>query len=233
MSERHTGQTYYEILELPTSAGPMDIYNAYQRAKTTYSPNSPALYSMFSPEEAQALMALIEEAYQTLSHQGRRRDYDSKIGLQTPPLKSAQPTVNPKTATSTTQAPTTEEQWVGKVKMTSMRREELPKGFARTKFSVYEINPQLEAEIKSVEEWNGKWLQKVRLYKGITLDQLVDEIRVIKSTLVALEADDVEALPVAVFTRGFVVQMCRIFGLEERKVTDSYMKFFKAKKSER
>lgn len=227
MNDRHTGQTYYEILELPTTAGPTDIYNAYQRARSTYSPNSPALYSMFSPDEAQALMALIEEAYQTLSHQGRRRDYDIKIGLQTQPLKSAQPT-----RPSNSVAKPVEDQWVGKVRMTPPRREELPKGFARTKFSVYEINPQMEEEIKSVEDWNGKWLQKVRLYKGITLDHLVDEIRVIKSTLVAFESDDIEALPVAVFTRGFVVQMARVYGLDERKVTDSYMKFFKAKKSE-
>jgi cytoskeletal protein RodZ len=58
-----------------------------------------------------------------------------------------------------------------------------------------------------------------------------DEIRVAKSTLVALEANDVEALPVAVFTRGFVVQFARILNLEERRIVDSYMKFFRSKRS--
>lgn len=85
MAERSGNQTYYELLEIPQSAGPMDIYNAYQRARKTYSPSSPALYSMFSPEEASQLMSLIEEAYQTLSHQGRRKEYDQKIGLGATP----------------------------------------------------------------------------------------------------------------------------------------------------
>src|SRR5580693_327735 len=87
MSERYEGQTYYELLEITPQAGPTDIYNAYQRARSTYSPSSPALYSMFTPQEAQELMALIEEAYQTLSHQGRRREYDLKLGLIDPRVK--------------------------------------------------------------------------------------------------------------------------------------------------
>ena len=73
MNERYDGQNYYEILEVKPTAGSSEIYSAYQRARTTYSPNSPALYSMFTPEEAKQLMALIEEAYQTLSLQARRR----------------------------------------------------------------------------------------------------------------------------------------------------------------
>lgn len=231
MSERYDGQTYYEILEIKTSAGPTEIYNAYQRARSTYSPNSPALYSMFTPEEAQELMRLIEEAYQTLSHQGRRRDYDRKIGLTVAPEKSAA-VVNPLPAHVAKPMSKAEENWVGPIKFTPIKRDNTPEGFARTKFSVYEINPELEKEIQAFEAWDGKMLQKVRLYKGVTLEQMSDEIRVIKSTLVALEADDVEALPVPVFTRGFVVQITRMLGLDERKVTDSYMKFFKAKKSE-
>lgn len=247
MSERQTGQNYYEVLEVPTTAGPMDIYNAYQRARSTYSPSSPALYSMFSPEEAQQLLSLIEEAYQTLSHQGKRREYDSKIGLTVEPTRSAdvsQARMQAQSARGTTPSGTaahvvhkataskTQDHWVGPVRVTTTQKEQLPSGFARTKFSVFEVNPALEREIETIEECDGKWLQKIRLYKGITLEQLSEEIRVIKSTLVALEANDVEALPVAVFTRGFVVQIARILGLNERKITDSYMKFFKAKKSE-
>jgi cytoskeletal protein RodZ len=45
-----------------------------------------------------------------------------------------------------------------------------------------------------------------------------------------LEANDLEALPVAVFTRGFVVQIARLLGLDERKIADAYMKYFRANK---
>jgi curved DNA-binding protein CbpA len=231
MSERYEGQTYYELLEITPQAGPSEIYVAYQRARATYSPSSPALYSMFTPSEAQELMALIEEAYQTLSHQARRYDYDVKLGL-----------VQPKTAPSTTaayvkatpatsltaQAQANEERWVGPVRVAPKPKEDLPKGFARTKFSVYEIKSEMENEITGVTECDGLFLQRIRLYKGVTLDQMSEEIRVIKSTLVALEANDFEALPVAVFVRGFVIQMARVLNLDERKIGDAYMKYFRA-----
>ncbi len=232
MSERYDGQTFYELLEVTPQAGPSEIYAAYQRARATYSPSSPALYSMFTPAEAQELMALIEEAYQTLSHQARRFEYDVKLGLAQPkatrtsevpiPLKS--------TASASAHARAVEDRWVGPVKVVQKSKDELPKGFARTKFSVFEVKPDIEAEIRAVSECDGLFLQKVRLYKGVTLDQMSEEIRVIKSTLVALEANDLEALPVAVFVRGFVTQMARVLNLDERKTVDAYMAYFKARK---
>lgn len=230
MSDRYDGQNYYDLLEVKPNAGPSEIYSAYQRARSTYSPNSPALYSMFTPEEAKELMTLIEEAYQTLSHQARRREYDVKIGLvkQQPMVTS---TVQKKTPPPPTDpANNAGDGWVGSVK-TSARKDDVPKGFARTKFSVYEVKADFEAEIESRDEIDGLFLQKIRLYKGVTLDQMCDEIRVAKSTLVALEANDMDALPVAVFTRGFVVQFARILGLNETKIVDAYMKFFRSKRS--
>lgn len=226
MSERYQGQSYYELLEVQPTAGPSEIYAAYQRARTTYSPSSPALYTMFTPEEAQELMVLIEEAYQTLSHQARRKEYDLKLGLGKPvapsPIKPIQP--------STPAAKAPSDNWVGPVRVVTKKQEDLPKGFGRTRFSVYEINPEIEREIETCTQCDGQFLQKVRLYKGITLDQMSDEIRVIKSTLVALEANDFEALPVAVFTRGFVVQFARALSLNDRKIADAYMSYFRAHK---
>jgi hypothetical protein len=231
MSDRYEGQTYYELLEVTPQAGPADIYNAYQRARSTYSPSSPALYSIFTPQEAQELMALIEEAYQTLSHQGRRREYDMKLGLIDPRVKSgAQPGLSIRHEQAKKKV---DDPWVGPVKVVHRSKEEVPKGFARTKFSVYEVKPEMETELTAVEECDGKFLQKVRLYKGVTLDQMSEEIRVIKSTLVALEANDLDVLPVAVFTRGFVMQFARALNLDEKRVSDAYMKFFKAKKGAR
>lgn len=225
MSERYDGQTLYEILEVKPTAGPAEIYAAYQRARSTYSASSPALYSMFSADEAQELMNLIEEAFQTLSHQARRREYDLKMGLVKAPPASTQ---NSSTTPAERKRPG-DSQWYGPVKVNT-RKEEVPAGFQRTKFSVYEVKPEMESEIESTELVDGPFLQKIRLYKGVTLEKMSDEIRVIKSTLIALEANDLDALPVAVFTRGFVVQFARLLGLNEKKISDSYMKFFRAKR---
>lgn len=234
MGERHSNQTFYEILEVQPNAGPTEIYNAYQRARTTYSPTSPALYSMFTPEEAQELMQLIEEAYQTLSHQAKRKEYDVKLGLKPAGPAPRSTAVEPVQKYSAEEAKKkVDENWVGPVKVVRnfSKVEELPKGFARTKFSIYELKPELESEIAGVTECDGKFLEKIRLYRGVALEQLAEEIRVTKSTIVALESNDIEALPVPVFTRGFVVGIARALGLDEKKITDAYMKFFKAKKS--
>jgi hypothetical protein len=229
MSDRHDRQTYYELLEITPQAGPAEIYNAYQRAKTTYSPNSPAIYSMFTPQEAQELMALIEEAYQTLSHQARRKEYDVKMGLVAPtpkptPVAAPPPMVNPSSSRRS------EDQWVGPVKVKA-KAADVPAGFARTKFGVYEVKSDLEAEIENVEECDGAFLQKIRLYKCVSLEQISDEIRVGKATLVALESNDLDMLPVAVFTRGFVVQITRVLQVNEKKITDAYMKYFRSNKT--
>ena len=241
MSSLHSDQTYYELLEVPSSAGPTEIYQAYQRAKSTYSPSSPALYTMFTAEEANQLMGLIEEAYQTLSSKTRRRDYDIQIGLSKAPATPAktsttaateapvrQPAMAPMPAMPAA-APKGEEMWVGQVRI-HKEKEDLPKGFARTRFSVYEIKPEIEEEIKTVQECDGQFLQKMRLYKGVTLDQLSEEIKVGKTLLVALEANDVDGLPIAVFTRGFVIQFAKVLNLNEKQISDAYMKYFKAKK---
>lgn len=227
MNERYEGQTYYELLEVPPQAGPTEIYTAYQRARTTYSPSSPALYSMFSPEEAKELMLLIEEAYQTLSHQGRRREYDMKIGLIDPRAQVPKPAMSLKQERN---AKKVDDPWVGPVRVTQRSKEEVPAGFARTKFSTYEVKKDFELEINAAEEIDGKYLQKIRLYKGVSLDQISEEIRVAKAVLVALEANDMDALPVAVFTRGFVVQYARALAVDEKKISETYMKYFRANK---
>jgi hypothetical protein len=232
MSERYEGQTYYEILELTPQAGPTEIYNAYQRARSTYSSKSPALYSMFTPEEAKELLLLIEEAYQTLSHQMRRQEYDVKIGVASPAAKPAAASYSAPQAqpSHTASIAANAAQWVGPVKVTHAKKEDLPKGMGRTKFGSYQVNPEFEKQIETIEECDGVFLQKVRKYKSVSLEQLSEEIRVIKTTLTALEGNDLKALPVAVFTRGFVVQIARALGMNEKRISDAYMKFFRANK---
>ena len=72
-------QNYYEILEVATDAPDHEIRAAYLRAKDTYSPDSPALYSMFTKEEAEQLQDLIEEAFLVLGDQSKRQKYDMKL----------------------------------------------------------------------------------------------------------------------------------------------------------
>lgn len=92
------------------------------------------------------------------------------------------------------------------------------------------MKPDLESEIQEAQEMDGPFLQKIRLYKGVKIEQICDELRMTKTSLVALESNDLDALPVPVFTRGFIVGIARVLGLDGKKTADAYMKFFKANK---
>ena len=200
MKNRLCEQSFYEILEVSPDATQQDIYVAYQKAKTTYAPNSRALYSMFTQEEAHQLTSLIEEAFTVLSDQSRRHDYDKQL-IQVHPEKTK-------------------------------KKEPLPDGFGKTRFSVYKLEQAFEDEIAATTIFDGTFLQKVRLYKNVSLDKISEETRISRTYLRAVESNDYDALPAAVFVRGFIVQFARILGLNEKKVTDSYMITYRNAKQE-
>jgi hypothetical protein len=78
-------QNYYEILEVKKDASPAEIRSAYMRARSSWKKDNVAFYSIFSESDTERLLRRIEEAYQTLSHPERRREYDRKIGFAPPP----------------------------------------------------------------------------------------------------------------------------------------------------
>jgi hypothetical protein len=74
-------QTYYEILELPVTATADEIRQAYARALEVYGPDSPALYGLADPGQAEALRARLLEAMEILTDDELRVEYDRSIGL--------------------------------------------------------------------------------------------------------------------------------------------------------
>jgi hypothetical protein len=243
MSNYRQGTNYYEILEVNRDAPQNEIHQAYQRAKATYSSDNPALYSMFSKEEARELMRMIEEAYAVLGNGNERRNYDqSLVGSEAAPVAQPidQPTaqVPPPQVVHTPQASMpdfaateaaagTSDSYV--VKKREAPKPNLPPGTGRTPMSTYSIKDDIEKEIASAEEWDGAFLKKIRTYKGVTIEQVSEASRISKTYLNAVEKDDFAALPAPVFVRGFIVQISRILGLNENKVATSYLKNLKAK----
>ena len=74
-------QNFYEILEVKRDASPAEIRSAYMRARSSWKKDNVAFYSIFSEADTERLLRRIEEAYQTLSHPERRREYDRKNGI--------------------------------------------------------------------------------------------------------------------------------------------------------
>lgn len=221
-------QSYYEILEVKPGASDHEIHAAYLRAKKTYSPDSPALYTMFSAEEAKQLLALVEEAYRTLSNKAQREKYDSQK-LSPSRIRSSElpdfeifedfkPGSQPSSRS--------QKQSSGILNFQTST----PKGFRKTKFGVYPINEDFEQFIELCEDFDGSVLKKIREYKAIDIEQLAIETKISKSYLIAIEEHNFSQLPAPVFVRGFVVQLARALGLNEAKVAQSYMTILKHQK---
>src|SRR3954447_17732418 len=71
----------YDILEIGPDATPQEIREAYLRSKAAYNKDSIALYTLITPDEREATLHQIEEAYDTLSNADRRKEYDRSHGL--------------------------------------------------------------------------------------------------------------------------------------------------------
>lgn len=200
-------QTYYQILEVSIDAGEHEIHEAYQRAKATYSTDSPALYTMFTQTEAQQLNHLIEEAYAVLGNQRLRLAYNEKLKSETPANSGGN------RVSINVHKPSNEIASEG--------------GLGRTKYGTYKINQAMEDEIKAQTVWDGTFLKKVREYKEIPVESIAETTRIGLSYLIAMENNDFTAIPAPVFVRGFLIQLCKILGIDERRVTKSYLDLYK------
>lgn len=242
------GTNYYDILEVPATASQSEIHKAYQRAKATYSQDNPALYSMFSREEARELLKMIEEAFAVLGNHSLRRSYDESLAkgetFDANDPSSAAPN-HASAAASATSLPNPAQvvsahealpDFTGPEPVLSEARTRkdpynnkaaLPPGMGRTALSTYKVDDSFEAELGAISSFDGEMLRKTRVYKNISIDKMSEATRISRTYLTAVEGNDFKALPAAVFVRGFVIQVARVLGLDENKVATSYMKMFK------
>ncbi len=251
MIGRKESTNYYEILEVRPDSAQTEIYRAYQRAKSTYSPENPALYSMFSPEETRELLKLIEEAYSVLSNAALRKSYDdnllsSRSGIEknianfirdsgTPAGVSAEPVKS--NYAHDTKTDLSDSQKFQTLEMTDdyvVRRKDgvsqLPDGYGKTSLSTYKIDKTKEEEFAKAENMDGSFLKSLREYKNLSIERISDATRISRTYLHAVEANDYRELPAPVFVRGFIVQIARLLNLDENKVANAYMQIYKTNK---
>jgi curved DNA-binding protein CbpA len=204
MIQHFTG-TYYDILEVKTEAPQNEITRAYERAKITYSATNPALYTVFSVDEARELVQVIEEAYIILGNATYRTRYDEL--LNDPQIKAED--LNYNTIVGTPYISTNDKQ----------------RAYYK---SEYQKSEDIEAQINSATVWDGPMLKKVREYKNIPIEKLSEITRINQYYIQCIEKNDWKNLPVAVFIRGFIVQIARVLLLDEKRVVDSFMNVYKS-----
>jgi cytoskeleton protein RodZ len=68
----------------------------------------------------------------------------------------------------------------------------------------------------------GALLRRARLAKGFSEEKLCQDLGVTRSTLIALELDQMEKLPSAVYVRGYIRRYCGVVGLRPSPVLASF-----------
>ena len=73
---KFVSQSYYEILDVDPSASEEQVKRSYRLVRRSFEPESMAIYSLYSPEETEAIGSKIDEAFGILTNRDRRRTYD-------------------------------------------------------------------------------------------------------------------------------------------------------------
>ena len=203
--QKPTKFNYYEILEVRHDCTDSEIHQAYRRLRATYSGDNPAIYSVFSNDEAKELLKLVDEAYQVLGNFSLRNLYNEKIASRY-------------------------------TKPEDVSYESLQTELKHGSFFIfnaadlkpkYTVNHDFETEIRENKIFSGTFLKRVREYKGLTLEQISHVTKVNVFYVNALEEQDFANLPAPVFVRGYINQIAKTLGLDEKKTADSYMSLYK------
>ncbi len=91
--------------------------------------------------------------------------------------------------------------------------------------------PQIKNEIPNwaleEESFSGAFFQKLRHHKGLTLEDISHKLKIKKSYILAIESEDFESLPSAVYVRGYVKSIASILGLDSEKAANQFMTHYK------
>ena len=87
-------------------------------------------------------------------------------------------------------------------------------------------------EVTPDTEFSGALLRRLRESAGADLQALAEITKVRRHYLEAVEEHDFDALPAAVYVRGFVTEYARALGLDPQRVAQSYMALYRRYRAE-
>jgi flagellar biosynthesis protein FlhG len=185
---------HYELLELSREATHEEVERAYRLACVTWAEEALASYSVASEAELGSLRQRVEQAYRVLSDADERGAYDAALGR----LRGA-----------------SEEPDLG---LEQDEQKELAPAELPAEIEVFE-------DLSGPEDgrWTGPALRRTRLARGLELEQINATTKVKPDYLRAIEEERFEALPAAVYVRGFVSAYARCLGLDAGRVANDYL----------
>jgi curved DNA-binding protein CbpA len=208
-------ETYYDLLKISTKASMTEIVQAYNTAKSAFSRDSMATYSLFSEEETVEILGKLEEAYLTLSNIDKKRDYDKHLFGGTPTLhRSPNSSSNnlPDDENSTSELEMT---------LSNAARNTNPEPSRDPMPGV--MPPEVTASEPGVI--NGSFMRELREKRGLSVDDVARVTKIPSRFLKAIEGDEFKALPARVYLQGFVKNMATLYKIEPTTTSKAYLDF--------
>jgi flagellar biosynthesis protein FlhG len=190
-------ESFYEVLEVDPAATPQQIERAYRIARETYQAGSAAAYSVLDEEESAEVLRRVEEAFVVLSDVRLRRDYDARLGRETPTEPRPPAWQRPETRAA-----------------------------PRPAAPIREAEPPPELDEPQEPEGgvhDGATLRRLRLSRGIELEEISAITKVNEAHLRCIEANRYDELPAEVYLRGYLRGYAKCLNLDPQQVADGYM----------
>ncbi|MEN6373188.1 MAG: helix-turn-helix domain-containing protein [Smithella sp.] len=200
MGKKFAKLTYYEMLDIKPDVPSFEVRNAYNAAVKLYQTDSLTSYSFFSPEERKEILACLEKAYFTLINEKKREDYDSELIELGILDESARKPVVKKSVN------------IFNINRVQVRPDETKNASTGLRAKVLENN--LIREIISQEKISGADLRRIRDELAVPLENIALETRILINYLRAIEGDDSQTFPAAVFLKGFIKAYLKCLCLE-------------------
>lgn len=190
----------YEVLDVAPGARPEEIERAYRMASATWAEGSLALYSLFEDKEAAVVRERLRYAYRILSDADSRRTYDEETFDSLPEGPPAEPAAG-----------------------------ELADADFKERADDVELSldaaleGSLAGDSEQDDEFDGPRLRRLRMHRGLDLDEIADITKVNSKYLRCIEEEAFDGLPAPVYVRGFVSAYAQTIGLNPQRVVASYM----------
>jgi DnaJ-class molecular chaperone len=204
-------QNYYELLEILSDASPLEIRRAYKKVFELYQDESIVSYSFFSKEERKETISLLEKAYLALIDPESREQYDLRLielGLMDKEMQYSNKMKEP--------IPIYEFKKIHfDMFEPARRREELKERVSQN---------ALIQEILAQDILTGADLNKIRTELEIPLEEIADNTKVQIGMLRAIEGNNLELVPPAVYLKGFLRSYARYLQIDENVVVNGFIK---------
>lgn len=196
-------ETYYEILRIPRNATISEIVAAYHSSRAAFSKDSIAMYSLFSQDEADKVLSKLEEAYLVLSNIDKKREYDRMIASGETPHAPILPVSRPVI--------------------------EVPKPPPPP------VTPSVEEatdpSLARPETVSGALLKTIRERRSLSVEDVSRITKIPQRFLVAIEEEDVKALPAKVYIQGFIKNLSSLYKLDPTVTARHFVQLIDSKKT--